>query len=90
MNDRAVSLVRAELVDAVRDFADVFRQKAAMEMERCENIENMAIVIEGGGAANTDDVKISSDWEKRYRLLEMLFNERTMRVHRLLIEHGGN
>ena len=88
---RDAGLVRAELVDALRDYAQVFRDKAAMELERAQNVELMAGKIEAGGSATWDeDVPQSQQWAQRYKLLEMKFQELQIKCNRLILEQGNN
>jgi len=87
---RDTGLVRAELVDALNDFAEIFRQKAAMEFARAEAIEIMADKIKAGGAAEQPDIQASQEFEKAYGLLEMRFTEIKLRCQRLIIEHGNH
>jgi hypothetical protein len=87
---REPDLVRAEFVDAMRDYAQVFREKAALEIRRAEAIEEMARKVEATGAAEQPDVLTSQEWERAYKLLEMRFHEMNMRVQRLMLEHGNN
>lgn len=87
---RDPGLVRAELVDALQQFAEIFRQKASMEFSRAERVEAMANKIAAGGAADQADIQAGQDYEKAYGLLEMQFTEVKLRCQRLLIEHGGN
>jgi hypothetical protein len=87
---REPDLVRAELVDALRDYAQIFHAKARMESTRAENIELIALRVEQGGSAEGPDTTVSQEWERAYRLLEMRFEETRMRVNRLLLEHGNN
>src|SRR5260370_26989023 len=83
---REPDLVRAELVDALRDYAQIFHEKARMETVRADNIETMARNIEAGGAAEQPDVLTSQEFARAYHLLEMRFEEVRMRVNRLLLE----
>jgi len=87
---READLVRAELVDALRDYAQVFRDKAELEIKRAENVELMAEKIAGGGAAEQPDLKDSQEWARAMQLNEMRFNELQMRCNRLILEHGNN
>ena len=89
LKTRDPGLVRAELVDALRDYAQIFREKSAMEIERAENVEAMAAKIEAGGSASmAKEVPLSQEWAHRYKLLEMKFNEYQMKCNRLVLEHG--
>lgn len=87
---RETSLVRAELVDAMRDYAEVFRQKAALELERAANVEKMADRIASGGHAEQPDIQLSQEWDRQQQLAHMRFQELQMRVNRLILEHGDN
>ena len=85
---REPDLVRAELVDALRDYAGIFREKGQFEIHRAEAVELMAAKVEAGGKAEQPDIQQSQDFARAYGLLEMRFNEVKMRCERLIIEHG--
>lgn len=87
---RDPALVRAELVDALEQYAEIFREKASMEFSRAEAVEIMADKIRAGGAAEQPDIKASQEFARAYALLEMRFNELKMRCERLILEHGNN
>lgn len=87
---RDVGLVRAELVDALRTHAEIFREKAAMEIRRAEYTEGIASKVERGEASDHADMQNSAAWERNQQLLGMRFQESQMRCNRLLMEHGEN
>lgn len=87
---RDPGLVRAELVDGIRDLADVWRQKSKMEAERGARLDEIAEKIAAGGSASGDDALMNQDWQRAYNLCEMRMNELQLRVNRLLVEHGNN
>lgn len=83
---REPGLVRAELVDAYRDWAQLFREKAAMEMQRAAAIEAMADQFAKGLNATNSEVVEANQWALSMQLLEIRHNELLMRCKRLLIE----
>ena len=87
---RDPELVRAELVDALQQYAEIFREKAAMEFSRAEAVELIADKIKAGGAADAGDIQQGQAFARAYGLLEMRFNEMKMRCDRLILEHGNN
>ena len=84
---RDLELVKAELVDAMQDYAHIFKEKAGLEMERFEVVLKMAGECANGSMPFQDEVQ-AADFLKRYQLLEMRHEELKMRVQRLIIERG--
>ena len=84
---RDPGLVRAELVDALRDYAAIFREKAQFENYRADAVDAMAETIENGGKASGPDIAQSQDFERKYQLLEMRHAEVKMKCNRLIMEH---
>ncbi len=84
---RDLSLIKAELVDAMQDYAAIFKEKADMELERYATLSDMAVRSSEEGAG-VFTVEQSQDFQRRYMLLEMRHDELKMRVVRLMIERG--
>lgn len=84
---RDISLIKAELVDAMQDYAHIFKEKSGMELERFDSVLKMAADCDAGGIP-FQDVGQSQDFAKRYQLLEMRHDELKIRIARLLIERG--
>lgn len=87
---REVSLVRAELVDSLRDYAEIFREKAAMELRRAEAVDVVAAKVAAGGSAEQPDLQQSEAFEREQKFMHMRFQELQMRVNRLILEHGDH
>lgn len=83
---RDPELVRAELSDAFEQWAEVFREKAAMEFSWAEQLELMADKVKAGGHADTDDAQRGLDFWRAYHLIELRFQEGKMRCDRLILE----
>lgn len=87
---REAGLVRAELVDALRDYAEIFREKAAMEQQRAEAVDIVASKVAAGGSAEQPDLEQSKEFEREQYLLHLRFQEVQLRCNRLILEHGNN
>lgn len=89
---RDPGLVRAELLDALDSYSEIFRDKAAMELERFEAVRGIINRVQSGLEFEQADIemKTANEWIQRYRLLDMRFQEMQMRVNRLILEHGTN
>lgn len=87
---REISLVRAELVDALHDYAAIFREKAAMEERRAAAVDAMADKIAKGGSAQQQDIQQSANWEREQQFIGMRFQELQLKCNRLILEHGDN
>lgn len=89
LNRRDPGLVRAELVDALHDYAEIFREKGEMENQRADAIDVVAAKVAAGGSAEAPDIAQSASFEHKQQLAYMRFQELQMRVNRLVMEHGN-
>lgn len=81
---------RSRLVDALHDYAEIFREKAAMELRRAEAVDVVAAKVATGGSAEQPDLQQSEAFEREQRFMHMRFQELQMRVNRLILEHGDH
>jgi hypothetical protein len=81
--------VRGELLDALRDYARLFREKAQLEIHRAEAVDDMARKVRAGGPCEQPDATVSREFEQAYRLLDVRFNEVRQRCSRLMQEYGA-
>lgn len=81
--------MRAELVDAFHEYADIFREKAAMELQRAEAVDIVARKVADGGSAEAPDLAESQAFERAQNFLHMRFQEVQMKCNRLILEHGN-
>jgi hypothetical protein len=85
---RDPDLIRAEIVDTVRDCADSFRDKAAMEIKRAERLDELATQVQSRGIASEEELNMTAEWMRAYKLQEMRYHELKLRLDHLITEIG--